>query len=76
MPVSVLNALAQLAGELEQLDIEAVMLPLAFAWAQDNIQRSKRDFPAVMMVERFVEILQATVSLNSTTVIDPVLNQL
>ena len=48
------------------------MLPLAFAWAQDNIQRSKRDFPAVMMVERFVEILQAEISPNSTIVLNQV----
>ena len=59
MPVSVLDCLGQLTAELEQSNIEAVMLPLAIPWAQENIERAKRTWPAVTMVERFVKILQA-----------------
>jgi len=59
MPVSVLQCLGQLTAELEQSNIEAVMLPLALPWAQENIERGKRTWPAVTMVERFVEILRA-----------------
>jgi len=62
MPVSVLEALGQLAGELEQTDVEAVMLPLSFAWAQDNLERAQRTWPAVEMVKRFVEILKQKAS--------------
>jgi Fe-S-cluster containining protein len=65
MPVSVLEAIGQLAAELENLDIEAVMLPLAFAWVEDNLWRSRRTWPAVTMVKRFVEILELTASKNS-----------
>ena len=65
MPLSVLEAVAQLASELENIDIKAVILPLAFAWAQDNIQRSRRTWPAVTMVKRFVEILKEMASKNS-----------
>ncbi|MCX5633243.1 MAG: YkgJ family cysteine cluster protein [Phycisphaerae bacterium] len=65
MPVSILEVLGQLTAELEQSDIEAVMLPLAFAWAQDNLQRAERTWPAVAMVKRFVEILKLTASKNS-----------
>lgn len=59
MPVSVLQCLGQLTAELEQSNIEAVMLPLAIPWAQENLERSERTWPAVTMVERFVEILRA-----------------
>lgn len=59
MPVSVLRCLGQLTAELEQSNIEAVMLPLALPWAQENLERAKRTWPAVTMVERFVEILRA-----------------
>jgi len=59
MQVSVLECLGQLAAELEQSELEAVMLPLALPWAQENIERSRRTWPATAMVERFIEILQA-----------------
>jgi len=59
MPVSVLDCLGQLSAELEQTDIEAVILPLALPWALLNIERSKRTWPTITMVERFVEILRA-----------------
>ncbi len=59
MPVSVLQCLGQLTAELEQSNIEAVILPLALPWALVNIERGKRTWPAVTMVERFVEILRA-----------------
>jgi Fe-S-cluster containining protein len=73
MPVSVLEALGQLAGELEQTDVEAVMLPLSFAWAQDNLERAEQTWPAVEMVKRFVEILKQKVpKKNSAAVALPV----
>ncbi len=60
MPVSVLECLGRLTAELEQSDVEAVMLPLALPWAQENIERAGRTWPAPTMVERFIEILQTT----------------
>ena len=36
MPVSVLECLGRLAAKLEQSDVEAIMLPLALPWAQEN----------------------------------------
>ncbi len=59
MPVSVLQCLGQLTADLEQSNIEAVILPLALPWTQENIERAKRTWPAVTMAERFVKILQA-----------------
>jgi Fe-S-cluster containining protein len=58
MPVSVLECLGRLAAELEQSDLEAIMLPLALPWAEENIDRSSRTWSAVAMVERFIEIIQ------------------
>ncbi len=59
MPVNVLECFGQLTADLEQSNIEAVMLPLALPWAQENLERGQRTWPAVTMVERFVEILRA-----------------
>ena len=59
IPVSVLECLGQLTAELEQSNIEAVMLPLALPWTQENIERARRTWPAVTMAEHFVKILQA-----------------
>jgi len=65
MPVSVLEALGQLASELEGTSVEAVMLPLALPWAQENLQRHQQTWPAPMMVERFVEIIKTMAKENS-----------
>jgi len=69
MPVQMVDALAQLASELEGTDVKAVMLPLALFWAQENVERAKQTWPAAMMVERFVEIVKAMASKNSTAVV-------
>ncbi|MHC4627526.1 MAG: YkgJ family cysteine cluster protein [Planctomycetota bacterium] len=58
MPVSVLECLGRLAAELEQSDLDAIMLPLALPWVEENIERSNRTWSAVAMVERFIEIIQ------------------
>jgi len=56
---SVLECLGKLTAELEHSDVEAVMLPLALPWAQENIDRSRRTWPAMTVVEQFIEILTA-----------------
>lgn len=65
MPVSILEVLGLLTAELEQSDVEAIMLPLAFAWAEDNLQRSRVTWHAVTMVECFLEIIKLIASKNS-----------
>jgi len=69
MPVQIPNALAQLAGELEGTSAEAVILPLALVWCEQNPERAERTWPAVMMVKRFFEIVKAMASKNSTAVV-------
>ncbi len=69
MPVQVPNALAQLASELEGTSVEAVILPLALVWCEDNPARAERTWPAAMMVKRFVEIVKAMAREDSTAVV-------
>ena len=69
MPVRVLNALSQLASELEATSVEAVLLPLALAWCEENPERAERTWPSVMMVKRFVEIIKAMACQNSKTLV-------
>ncbi len=58
MPVQMPNVLGQLASELEDTPAEAVILPLALVWCEENLERAERTWPAAVMVERFVEIVK------------------
>lgn len=62
MPVSILEALGQLAADLEQTEVEAVILPLALTCMDNYIQRSHRTWPAIAMAEHFVNILETIAS--------------
>jgi len=70
LPVQMPNALAQLAGELEGTGDEAVILPLALFWYEQNRQRANRTWPAVMMVRRFLEIVKTMALENSIPIIE------
>jgi Fe-S-cluster containining protein len=65
MPIQVPNALSRLASELEETSDEAVILPLAQVWCQNNKKRAARTWPYVLMVRRFVEILKEMSNKNS-----------
>jgi len=58
MSLSILEALARLTAELEKSEVEAVILPLALPWAQANLDRARRTWPARQIVESFIEILK------------------
>ena len=68
MPLQLPNVLGQLASELEGTDVEAVILPLAPVWCEENSERAKRSWPAEVMVKRFVEIVEAMARRNLLTV--------
>jgi len=57
MPISILEALAQLTSELEQTTIEAVILPFAVIWCRENPEYFKHTWPASQLVGRFINIL-------------------
>lgn len=62
MPISILEVLGQLSAEMEQTPVEAVILPLAVVCGEGYLQRSCRRWPGVMIVERFIAILEAVAS--------------
>ena len=57
MPLSILDALAHLTGELEQTTIDVIILPFAFAWGHDNREYFQHTWPASELVRRFINIL-------------------
>jgi Fe-S-cluster containining protein len=69
MPVRLPNVLGQLASELEGTDVQAVILPLALVWCRENPQRAGRNWPAEMMVERFVGIVETMARSNAPAVV-------
>ena len=66
MPLSMVQALCQLASELMGMEPTAVLLPLAPAWAVHNISLADKAWPAEEVFGHFVKILQTT-SLPSLT---------
>ena len=69
MPVPMVEVLGQLAGEFEDSEVEAVILPLTPVWCEQNVDRGQRTWPAKTMAERFVEIVKARAAENSTQTI-------
>ncbi len=59
MPLSVAEALARLAADLEQTPPESVMLPVALLWAEASAERARRTWPAAELLERFDAIARA-----------------
>jgi Fe-S-cluster containining protein len=71
MPISILEAMTQLTAQLEQSQPEAVMLPVALPWTQINLERDKRTWPAIEIVEKFADILQ-NMSLQNHSELTPI----
>jgi Fe-S-cluster containining protein len=60
MPATVLDALAQLAAEVEQTEPQAVMMPLVPFWYTENHHRQIRTWPGQELVARFLDCLAKT----------------
>ena len=56
-PARMSEVLGRLASELEATNVEALIMPLALMWADENPQRDERTWPAPLMVERFIKII-------------------
>jgi len=56
-PARMSEVLGRLASELEATNVEALILPLALMWADENPQRAERTWPAPLMVARFIKII-------------------
>jgi Fe-S-cluster containining protein len=61
-PVSILKALGQLAADFEQTEVEAMIMPLAFIYTDNNPLRSHHTWPATIMVKHFIHILETMAS--------------
>ena len=62
MPLKVLEALGQLAAEMEQTEVQAVMMPLVPFWYAENRHRERRTWPGPELVSRFLDCLARTAS--------------
>jgi len=62
IPAKVLDALAQVAADLEQTEVQSVIMPLAPFWFEENRDRALRTWPGVELVSRFLECLSDTAS--------------
>lgn len=62
---SMVQALGQLAAELENTDVEAILLPLAPAWALSNLDRAQRTWPAPYLVRRLLAIAREQAQANA-----------
>jgi Fe-S-cluster containining protein len=68
MPVSMSEVLGRLASDLEGTDVEALVLPLALFWADENAERGRRTWPTVMMVERLTDIVRMELARSTVAV--------
>jgi len=57
LPVRMSKVLRRLTAELECTTPEAVILPLAPFWSDENMERANRMWPLTLLVERFIEIV-------------------
>lgn len=62
MPVSVASVLMQTSDKLDNTMQEAIILPLAMLWAEENVERSKRTWPGETVARTFVETILAATS--------------
>lgn len=69
MPIRISNALGQLASELEGTEEQAVILPLALLWCEDNKKRAEKTWPFETMVTRLVEIIEAMANKDSAVAV-------
>jgi len=69
IPGRMSEVLGRLASELEGTSVEALIMPFALIWADENQRRRRRRWPALMMVERFVEIVKQEISKRSAQVV-------
>jgi Fe-S-cluster containining protein len=58
LPVSVLEALADLSAQVQAMPLESIALPLALPWLEDNRSRLLRTWPAADLARTLVGILE------------------
>ncbi|UCG46248.1 MAG: YkgJ family cysteine cluster protein [Phycisphaerales bacterium] len=61
VPVRMSEVLARLVAELQGRNVEAIMMPLALIWADENQVRDHKTWSTLKIAERFVELLEEMV---------------
>jgi len=69
IPARMSEVLGRLASELEATNVEALIMPFALMWADENPQRDERTWPAPLMVERFIEIIREALPKSSVEIL-------
>ena len=59
-PVKILDALGQVAADLEQTEVQAVMMPLVPFWYEENRRRALQTWSGPELVSRFLDCLGDT----------------
>lgn len=62
LPVRISQVLSRLASKLEGTEEQAAAVPLALAWCEENLERSKQVWPTTLMLGHFVEITKEMAS--------------
>jgi len=60
LPVKILDALGQVAADLEQTEVQAVMMPLVPFWYEENRHRALQTWSGPELVSRFLDCLGDT----------------
>jgi Fe-S-cluster containining protein len=62
LPVNILDALGQVAADLEQTEVQAVMMPLVPFWYEENRHRTLQTWDGPELVSKFLNCLSDTAS--------------
>ncbi len=66
LPVQTSQVLSRLASKLEGKEEEAIAVPLALPWCEDNLERSRRVWPTTLMLGHFIEITKEMASTSTS----------
>jgi len=57
LPYSLVEAVGEVAAQLEGTPVEAIMLPLILPWIQENRERAQRKWSAQKMAQCLLNVL-------------------
>lgn len=68
LPLRMPEVLGRLASDLEGTGAEALILPFALFWADENAERGRRTWPTAMMVQRLADIVRLELARSTAAV--------
>ena len=64
MPISIAEVLNEVSNRLEETESEAIILPVAIVWCNDNTARAEKTYPAEIMVNTLRDCLEKALERN------------